>query len=188
LGASPAATAQATFAAAAAAAAASPKQTLRGADGLAAFSSTVAQRAFRDESAQQEAAKRVSARLAEIGCDPSATTATEVLQTLYTRESRTAYWYMNREAEKRLRLRPHTPRSFAGMLSPHAHAEVRRARDLPLTDIGDALDSWEVDTLADVCRSLRHFDETQKGNVSEYKSMYTHKTSTTARQRLGTTT
>mmetsp|Transcript_102685 Transcript_102685/g.290385 ORF Transcript_102685/g.290385 Transcript_102685/m.290385 type:complete len:292 (+) Transcript_102685:11-886(+) len=166
-------------------AAAAPALTRRGADGRCAFTTTVARKAWRDESTQQQAEKRIAERLAEIGCDPTATAATEALQTLYARDSHTAYWFMNREAEKRLRVRPHTPQSFTGMLSPQAHKEVRRARDLPVTDTRDALDSSEVDTLADVCRSLRHFDETGRGYRSEYKRSYA--AHPPASRRLGAT-
>ena len=31
----------------------------------------------------------------------------------------------------------------------------------------ECLDRWEIETLAEVCRSLKHFDEAAVGRVSE---------------------
>mmetsp|Transcript_9984 Transcript_9984/g.31082 ORF Transcript_9984/g.31082 Transcript_9984/m.31082 type:complete len:322 (+) Transcript_9984:163-1128(+) len=127
---------------------------------------------FHSEPAKREATQRVVAKLAEIGIDPQGMTAADLLQTFYARGSGSSYWLMNRDAEKRLSVRAQTPQSFGGVLTARAHDEVRRARDLPPTHVHECLDRWEVDTLAEVCRSLRHFDDVSKGPTSEYMRMY----------------
>lgn len=122
-----------------------------------------------------EATQRVIEKLAELGIDPEGMSATDILRIFYARGSGSSYWHANREAEKRLNVRASTPRSFAGVLQPQAEKEIRRARDLPVTNVHEYLDQWEIAFLGDVCRSLRCFDEAAEGNSSEYMTKYTRR-------------
>jgi len=112
-------------------------------------------------------------RLAAMGIDPTGMTATDIVRLFYARGSNTTMKAMNQEAEKRLNVRPQTPRAFKGVLTQRAHKEVRVARDLPASDLHHHLDKWEVESLADMCRSLKHHDVASKGACSEYTGSYT---------------
>merc|ERR1712039_261856 len=114
-------------------------------------------------------------RLAELGIDPEGMAASDILRLFYARGSNTTYKQANKEAERSLNIRCSTPRSFGGVLTNRAHGEVRRARDQPVTNVHEYLDKWEIDTLADVCRSIRHYDEEQKGAASEYMRNYSRR-------------
>lgn len=131
-----------------------------------------------EKKAQGEATQRVIQKLAELGIDPEGMTATDILRIFYARGSGSSYWLANREAEKRLSLlniRASTPKSFNGVLKPRAEREIRRARDLPVTNVHEYLDQWEIAFLGDVCRSLRCFDEAAEGFTSEYMRKYTNR-------------
>jgi hypothetical protein len=121
--------------------------------------------------AQGEATQRVIEKLAELGIDPEGMSAADILRIFYARGSGSSYWLANREAEKRLsmlNIRASTPKSFNGVLKGRAEQEIRRARDLPVTNVHEYLDPWEISFLGDVCRSLRCFDEAAEGFTSEY--------------------
>jgi hypothetical protein len=126
-----------------------------------------------EKKSQAEATQRVIEKLAELGIDPEGMSATDILRIFYARGSGSSYWLANREAEKRLNIRASTPRSFSSVLKPRADREIRRARDLPVTNVHEYLDQWEIAFLGDICRSLRCFDEAAEGNNSEYMSKYT---------------
>jgi len=126
-----------------------------------------------EKKSQAEATQRVIEKLAELGIDPEGMSATDILRIFYARGSGSSYWLANREAEKRLNIRASTPSSFAGVLKSRAEREIRRARDLPVTNVHEYLDQWEIAFLGDICRSLRCFDEAAEGNSSEYMSKYT---------------
>jgi len=128
-----------------------------------------------EKKSQAEATQRVIEKLAELGIDPEGMSATDILRIFYARGSGSSYWLANREAEKRLNIRASTPRSFGGVLKPRAEREVRRARDLPVTNVHEYLDQWEITFLGDICRSLRCFDEAAEGNSTEYMSKYTNR-------------
>merc|ERR1719263_1003423 len=121
-----------------------------------------------EKKSQAEATQRVIEKLAELGIDPEGMSATDILRIFYARGSGSSYWLANREAETRLNIRASTPKSFAGVLNPRAEREIRRARDLPVTNVHEYLDPWEISFLGDVCRSLRCFDEAAEGYSSEY--------------------
>lgn len=126
-----------------------------------------------EKKSQAEATQRVIEKLAELGIDPEGMSATDILRIFYARGSGSSYWLANREADKRLNNRASTPRSFGGVLKPRAEREIRRARDLPVTNVHEYLDQWEIAFLGDICRTLRCFDEAAEGNSSEYMSKYT---------------
>jgi hypothetical protein len=128
-----------------------------------------------EKKSQAEATQRVVEKLAELGIDPEGMTASDILRIFYARGSGSSYWLANREAEKRLNIRASTPKSFAGVLKPRAEKEIRRARDLPVTNVHEYLDQWEIAFLGDLCRSLRCFDEAAEGQSSEYMRMYTQR-------------
>lgn len=128
-----------------------------------------------EKKCQAEATQRVIEKLAELGIDPEGMSATDILRIFYARGSGSSYWLANREAEKRLNIRASTPRSFANVLRPRAEREIRRARDLPVTNVHEYLDQWEIAFLGDMCRSLRCFDEAAEGNSSEYMSKFTRR-------------
>jgi len=138
-----------------------------------------AQRKPEDEKkAQGEATQRVIEKLAELGIDPEGMSATDILRIFYARGSGSSYWLANREAEKRLsmlNIRASTPRSFDGVLRARAETEIRRARDLPVTNVHEYLDQWEIAFLGDVCRSLKCFDEAAEGFTSEYMRKFTNR-------------
>eukprot|EP00927_Polykrikos_kofoidii_P031480 TRINITY_DN27054_c0_g1_i1.p1 TRINITY_DN27054_c0_g1~~TRINITY_DN27054_c0_g1_i1.p1 ORF type:complete len:359 (+),score=59.07 TRINITY_DN27054_c0_g1_i1:138-1214(+) len=129
----------------------------------------------RDAQARAEMTERVTARLAELGVDPKGLKAGEVLQLLYARGGGSTYAQFNREAESRFNVRVATPRCFKGMLTERGFAEIRRARELPVTNVHECLDHWEIEFLADVCRSLRHFGQKCQGTSSEYTRMCENK-------------
>lgn len=118
------------------------------------------------------AAPSCRVRLAELGIDPEGMTATDILRLFYARSANTATKLANEAADRRLNFRVSTPRSFVGVFTDQAYQDVRRARDLPVTSVHDCLDKWEIDSLADVCRSLHHYDEQQRGPASEYMRQY----------------
>lgn len=126
-----------------------------------------------EKKSQAEATQRVIEKLAELGIDPEGMSATDILRIFYARGSGSSYWLANREAEKRLNIRASTPKSFDCVLKPRAEREIRRARDLPVTNVHEYLDQWEIAFLGDICRSLRCFDEAAEGNCSEYMNKYT---------------
>jgi len=126
-----------------------------------------------EEDSLSAADERHLGRLAAIGIDPTGMTANDIVRLWYARGSNTSMKAMNQEAEKRLNVRPHTPRAFKGVLTQRAHQEMRHARDLPASDLHHHLDRWEVDTLADLCRSLKHHEMKSRGMCSEYTSCYT---------------
>lgn len=128
-----------------------------------------------EKKAQTEATQRVIEKLAELGIDPEGMSATDILRIFYARGSGSTYWLANREAEKRLNIRASTPKSFGGVLRPRAEKEIRRARDLPVTNVHEYLDQWEIAFLGDMCRSLRCFDEAAEGMSSEYMNKYTRR-------------
>mmetsp|Transcript_108397 Transcript_108397/g.209843 ORF Transcript_108397/g.209843 Transcript_108397/m.209843 type:complete len:233 (-) Transcript_108397:72-770(-) len=115
---------------------------------------------FLQDSARQEATRRVHTHLAEIGiADPAANSATKVLNKLYARESPTAYRIMNHEAEKGFSAESKVPQIFSKVLTPRAQEERR------------CLDARGTDALADVCRTVRHYGD-KKDFASEYMHMY----------------
>jgi hypothetical protein len=124
---------------------------------------------------QAQATQRVIEKLAELGIDPEGMSAADILRVFYARGSGSSYWLSNREAEKRLNIRASTPKSFTDVLKPRAEREIRRARDLPVTNVHEYLDQWEIAFLGDICRSLRCFDEAAEGNASEYMGKYTRR-------------
>jgi len=128
-----------------------------------------------EKKSQAEATQRVIEKLAELGIDPEGMTATDILRIFYARGSGSSYWLANREAEKRLNIRASTPKSFVGVLTPRADREIRRARDLPVTNVHEYLDQWEIAFLGDICRSLRCFDEAAEGHSSEYMNKFTRR-------------
>merc|ERR1719482_2331691 len=125
-----------------------------------------------EKKSQAEATQRVIEKLAELGIDPEGMSAGDILRIFYARGSGSSYWQANREAEKRLNIRASTPKSFSSVLKPRAEREIRRARDLPVTNVHEYLDQWEIAFLGDVCRSLRCFDEAAEGTNSEYMNRY----------------
>jgi len=153
-----------------------------GADEKAAMQKAIALRGDKtvrkpedEKKSQAEATQRVIEKLAELGIDPEGMSATDILRIFYARGSGSSYWLANREAEKRLNIRCSTPKSFAGVLMPRAEREIRRARDLPVTNVHEYLDQWEIAFLGDICRSLRCFDEAAEGNSSEYMNKFTRR-------------
>lgn len=128
-----------------------------------------------EKKSQAEATQRVIEKLAELGIDPEGMSATDILRIFYARGSGSSYWLANREAEKRLNIRASTPKSFVGVLTPRADREIRRARDLPVTNVHEYLDQWEIAFLGDICRSLRCFDEAAEGHSSEYMNKFTRR-------------
>lgn len=129
-------------------------------------------RTLEEKASEEESTQRVLKKLAELGIDPVGMTSNDILRVFYARGSGSAYFFQNREAESRVTMRASTPRSFAGVLKKQAHDQVRAARDKPATEVHDCLDKWEVETLAAVCRSIKHFDDQAKGYTSEYSRQY----------------
>jgi len=125
-----------------------------------------------DEKSLQEMNQRQLNKLAEVGIDPEGLTANQLLQLLYARREGTTYAQMNKEAQAKLLVRVKTPVVFRGVLQDQALVEVKQARDLPATEIHDCLDKWEIDALAEVCRSAKHFDEAHAGPASSYTRHY----------------
>lgn len=126
-----------------------------------------------EKKAAAQATQRVIEKLAELGIDPEGMSATDILRIFYARGSGSSYWLANREAEKRLAIRASTPKSFQDVLMPTADRQIRRARDLPVTNVHEYLDQWEIAFLGDICRSLRCFDEAAEGHSSEYMGKFT---------------
>eukprot|EP00930_Biecheleria_cincta_P042680 TRINITY_DN2936_c0_g1_i1.p1 TRINITY_DN2936_c0_g1~~TRINITY_DN2936_c0_g1_i1.p1 ORF type:complete len:463 (+),score=91.61 TRINITY_DN2936_c0_g1_i1:114-1391(+) len=125
-----------------------------------------------DEKAMQELNQRQIEKLAEFGIDPAGMTATGILQLLYARGGGTAYSTMNKEAQKKLQIRAKTPLAIRSVLKSAPLREVKNARDVPSTAVHDCLDKWEIDTLAEVCRSMKHFDEEECGLTSAYTAHF----------------
>lgn len=128
----------------------------------------------KEEEASAVATERMTAKLAELGIDPEGMTAGEILQMLYARGSGSSYWLQNREAAAQCQQRVQTPRTFDRVLNPSAIQQIRRARDMPAANVHECLDHWEIDFLADSCRSLKHVIELSEGPVSEYSRSFQH--------------
>lgn len=110
-----------------------------------------------------------SARLAELGIDPAGMTCNDLLRQYYARSQKTAQGHANMEAERRVNVRAQTPRSFEHVFTTQAHQEVRFAQSkVPVINVHQSLDKWEIDVLADVCRAVRHYDEEGRGHTTEY--------------------
>lgn len=114
-------------------------------------------------------------RLAELGIDPSSMSANDILRQYYARRTATTQGMANSEADRGLNKRAQTPRSFDGVFTSRAHQEVRHARSAPVTHVHTCLDKWEIDVLADVCRSIRHYDDESRGATSEYMRHFAKK-------------
>lgn len=69
-------------------------------------------------------------------------------------------------------MRVKTPLCMRTVLKERAVQEVVAARDKPAEQVHECLDRWEIDTLAEVCRSLKYFDEEAAGQVSTYLRSY----------------
>lgn len=108
---------------------------------------------------EEKARKRYLRKLAEVGIDPKGMMAGDILRLLYARESSTTYRRMNKEAQKKLLVRVRTPLCMRTVLKERALQEVKAARDKPAELVHECLDRWEIDTMAEVCRSLKFFDE-----------------------------
>ena len=120
----------------------------------------------------EQVQKRYLHKLAEVGVDPKGKTAGQILQTLYARGSRTESQRMNAEAQKKVLVRLRTPLCIKTVLKERALSEVKAARDKPADLVDECLDRWEIETLAEVCRSMKHFDEAAAGHVSTYTRSY----------------
>lgn len=121
---------------------------------------------------EAEARKRYLGKLAEVGIDPEGMTAGDILRLLYARDSSTTYKRMNKEAQKKLLVRVRTPLCMRTVLKERAVQEVKAARDKPAELVHECLDRWEIENLAEVCRSLKFFDEEAAGQVSTYLRSY----------------
>lgn len=126
----------------------------------------------RRDSEEAAARTRYLRKLAEVGIDPEGMTAGDILRLLYARDSSTTYRRMNKEAQKKLLVRVKTPLCMRTVLKEWAVQEVVAARDKPAEQVHECLDRWEIDTLAEVCRSLKYFDEEAAGQVSTYLRSY----------------
>jgi len=157
-----------------AASSATPRARAMATDGRLTYGSGVEWPDSKKTQAHQEATERHLQKLAEIGVDPQGMKSDDILRIFYARACPTSYRRMNVEAEGRLNVRAHTPQCLEGVLTSKAQQEVRRARDVPLGNVHQCLDKWEIDTLAEVCRSVIHFDELSRGHISEYKNKYMH--------------
>lgn len=126
----------------------------------------------REAEAQAEATERCRAELAKLGIDMKTMTPTEALNLYHGRGCGSSYTMMTRDVVKGSVERCKTPVCFKSVLRDQASAEVRYARDMPVTRVSESLDHWEVEYLADVCRSLKYFGELAAGTKSEYMRMY----------------
>eukprot|EP00913_Durusdinium_trenchii_P010820 g10149.t1 len=113
----------------------------------------------RRDSEEAAARTRYLRKLAEVGIDPEGMTAGDILRSHGARDSSTTYRRMNKEAQKKLLVRVKTPLCMRTVLKERAVQEVVAARDKPAEQVHECLDRWEIDTLAEVCRSLKYFDE-----------------------------
>lgn len=136
------------------------------------------ERAKELEQQLRKANQRQLQKLAQVGIDAEdvkSMSAGEILHILYSRGSGSSYWQMTREVQKTVNIRPITPNCLGKVLTPRAQADVKRARDMPVHHVHECLDKWEIDTLADVCRSIRHFDEASQSLTSEYTMKYSQR-------------
>eukprot|EP00747_Dinoflagellata_sp_TGD_P169385 gnl/TRDRNA2_/TRDRNA2_198257_c0_seq1.p1 gnl/TRDRNA2_/TRDRNA2_198257_c0~~gnl/TRDRNA2_/TRDRNA2_198257_c0_seq1.p1 ORF type:complete len:324 (-),score=35.62 gnl/TRDRNA2_/TRDRNA2_198257_c0_seq1:155-1126(-) len=123
--------------------------------------------------ATHAASDRTADRLRSIGVDPRRMTAAEMLNTLYARDVGTAYKQMNKEAEKKVSVRVTTPVSFQDVLSPRALSEIKECRDDKTSNT--FLNKWEVNFMADVCRSVRTFENQVQGPQTTYTNCYSRR-------------
>lgn len=149
------------------------------------ISRKVLERKEREEKATREATERVVAHLAELGIDSKVLSTQEILQMLYSRGSGSSYWLMNRDAASRHQVRCPTPRSIRQVLTEGAARQVTEARDLPATKMNQYLDHWEIEFLADSCRSIKTFNMQRAGIQSEYKQAYCHQARAELARRQG---
>lgn len=122
--------------------------------------------------AQRRATEVAMSKLNEFGIDPEGMSAADILRMYYARGVGTSYMHANRAVDQGLQNRVHTPQSFGGVLKTRALQEVRRARELPASHVHECLDKWEIENLAEICRSLKHFDEVAAGKSSAYTRSY----------------
>lgn len=125
-----------------------------------------------NEQAMEELKQRNLDKMAEVGIDPDGMTASDILRLLYARKGGSSYKLMNEEAEKKLTVRVKTPLCVPTVLREQAVQEVKNARDMPTHFVHDCLDKWEIETLAEVCRSMKHFDEEFAGQRSHYTTQF----------------
>lgn len=122
--------------------------------------------------AEEQVRQRTLQKLAEVGIDPEGMSAGKILQVLYARGLGSSYKMMNVEAEKKLTFRAVTPQPMKTVFKPQALLELKGARDTPASFVHQHIDKWEMETLAEVCRSIKHFDEVDAGLKSEYTYAY----------------
>lgn len=130
------------------------------------------QKAF--EQAKMESTLRHKERLAEIGVDPSGLSAADILSLYWTRADGggTTYMRMTAKAGRDLEVRAATPRCIAELATARGHQEVRKARDVYPERVHECLDKWEIDKLADVCRTSRNIMDAAGGTRSLYTTSF----------------
>lgn len=126
------------------------------------------------QQAQSESTSRHKERLADIGVDAAGMAAGDILKLYWTRSDAcgTSYGRMTAKAGRDLQVRAATPRCIAELATPRAHQEVRQARDVPTSQVHQCLDKWEIDKLADFCRTSRNIMNADNGYTSLYTTSF----------------
>lgn len=135
--------------------------------------------------AQSESTSRHKERLAEIGVDPEGMTANDILKVYWTRANGggSTYRWMTEKAGHDLDVRAATPGCLVDLATPRAHRELREARDLPPSQVHRFLDKWEIEKLADFCRTSKTILDAARGQTTLYNTSFGPRTKKFPRPR-----
>eukprot|EP00930_Biecheleria_cincta_P057587 TRINITY_DN4349_c0_g1_i3.p1 TRINITY_DN4349_c0_g1~~TRINITY_DN4349_c0_g1_i3.p1 ORF type:complete len:287 (-),score=45.64 TRINITY_DN4349_c0_g1_i3:59-919(-) len=143
--------------------------------GLTRLAAAETERQVALQQAQSESTSRHKERLAEIGVDPEGMTAANILKLYWTRSDGggSSYRRMTEKAGRDLEVRATTPRCIAELATPQGHQEIR--------EVHQFLDKWEIDKLADFCRTSKTIMDAKRGQMSLYTSSFGPRTKQFAR-------
>jgi len=131
--------------------------------------------AFRRRKAlEDDAGSQAKTDLASLGIVAEKETPENILYKMYMRTGGSTYGMMTKEAESRLQS-GRSPIALTEVMKSEALEEVKLAQQAPKAQEGDHLDRWEMDTLADVCRAIKHYDEVARGPITESMRHYSNR-------------
>jgi len=153
--------------------------------GLVRLAAAETERQAALQQSQSESTSRHKERLAEIGVDPEGMTANDILKVYWSRADGggSSYRRMTEKAGHDLDVRAATPRCITELATPRGHQELREARDLPSSQVHQFLDKWEIDKLADFCRTSKTILEAARGQTTLYNTSFGPRTKRVPRPR-----
>jgi len=120
----------------------------------------------------EESATPVPRQLVELGIDPKGKTSADILRMLHVRNMSTTYRAATKAVADTMALRPKTPQAFKAVLSHRCVREVREARSVSNENMHLHLDPWEIETIAELCRSVKYHVKTRNEPITTYERDY----------------